>query len=241
MSRKLTLTLALATIATIAAASLGSSSADARGFGGGHFGGGHFGGAHFGGGHFGGAHFGGGRTGSGSQMGGRSGRMASGSQMGGRGSRTGGGSQMSGRGGHVAGKGGGKGGFSGRTGGFANHGHWVFRDGRWIILSDMVGEAPVLAVGDAPISSPVAAANSCSCLTKNYTAAGLVVFADTCTREAASAPVDGSAPDVTPSPPIEQKSSEATQAPTSQNYAGLTYQKYLAVKQQAASAVPPKD
>ena len=232
MSRKLTLTLALATIATIAAASLASSSADARGFGGhfggGHFGGGHFGGAHFGGGHSGGAHFGGGRMGGGSQMGGRGGRM-------------GGGNQMSGRGGHLAGNGGGNGGFSSRSGGFANHGHWVLRDGRWIILSDIVSEAPVLAVSDAPVSSPVAAANSCSCLTKNYTADGLVVFADPCTGEAASAAVDGNAPDVTPAPPVQQKSSEAPQAPTSQNYAGLTYQKYLAAQQQAASATPPKN
>jgi len=54
----------------------------------------------------------------------------------------------------------------------------------------------------------------CTCLTKNYTPEGMVVFQDLCTKEMASAPVDGVA---------DQAS--AVQAPAS--YAGQTYQDYL--------------
>ena len=48
-----------------------------------------------------------------------------------------------------------------------------------------------------PVAAPVA--GPCTCLTKTYTQEGLVVFADVCTKEAASARVDGA--DVTPPPP----------------------------------------
>ena len=46
-----------------------------------------------------------------------------------------------------------------------------------------LGMAPGLAA--APTPGP------CTCLTKTYTQDGLVVFADLCTKESASAPVGG--------------------------------------------------
>ena len=197
MSRKLTLTLALATAATIAAASLGSSTADARGFGGG---------------------FGGGRVASGGF-----------------------------RGGHIASSGrtltpilnpGHTGdprfprwpGHPGHNWTYHPHGHLVFRFGRWITIDEAVDDVPA-----TPVSGP------CTCLTKTYTQDGLVVFADVCTKEAASARVDDSEDTEKPVPPAD-KSSEATEAqpavataPTSQNYAGRTYQEFLAANGQAAS------
>jgi len=60
----------------------------------------------------------------------------------------------------------------------------------------------------------------CTCLTKNYTPEGQVVFADICTKESASAPVAGS--------------SDAAQADVPANYAGQTYQDYLKANPQAA-------
>ena len=203
MSRKLTLTLALATAATIAAASLASTTADARGFGGG---------------------FGGGRVASGGF-----------------------------RGGHIAGSGrtltpilnpGRTGnprfprwpGHPGHQWAYHPHGHLFFRDGRWIMIDQVDDEAPVAA-----------APGPCTCLTKTYTPDGLVVFADVCTKEAASARVDGSADTATPVPPAD-KSSDATEAqppvtaaPTSQNYAGRTYQDYLAANGKAGSEAKLKN
>jgi hypothetical protein len=60
----------------------------------------------------------------------------------------------------------------------------------------------------------------CTCLTKNYTPEGMVVFADQCTKESASSPVAGS--------------SDAAQADAPANYAGQTYQDYLKANPQAA-------
>jgi hypothetical protein len=60
----------------------------------------------------------------------------------------------------------------------------------------------------------------CTCLTKNYTPEGMVVFADICTKESASSPVAGS--------------SDAAQADAPANYAGQTYQDYLKANPQAA-------
>jgi len=54
----------------------------------------------------------------------------------------------------------------------------------------------------------------CTCLTKNYTPEGIVVFEDLCTKEMASAPVNGSS-----------DQAQAEKAPAS--YAGKTYQDYL--------------
>jgi hypothetical protein len=109
----------------------------------------------------------------------------------------------------------------------------MFRDGVWIDADGAVDETPDVA--------PVAAApGPCTCLTKGYTPAGLVVFADVCTKEAASARVDGNTSDATPAPtpskaPVDNKASDATQAPTSSNYAGRTYKDFLAANAQAAS------
>jgi hypothetical protein len=216
MSRKILFT--LATAATIAAAAtLASSAADARGFGagGGFGGGGHFGGGGFsrmGGGGFGG-HFNGGHFG---------GRNFS-------------------RVGHPGF------GHPGNWGHYNHYNHWnhwahwhhrrwFWRDGRWVIIDGDEGGYPVAG----PVASP--APGPCTCLTKTYTQDGLVVFADVCTKEAASARVDGA--DATPpAPPL--KSSELTppppppnaavdskpdvsQAPTTNNYAGKTFQDFLA-------------
>ncbi len=82
--------------------------------------------------------------------------------------------------------------------------------------------------------APVATPGPCTCLTKTYTQDGLVVFADVGTKEAASARVDGT--DVTPpakssevTPPAPPANvADASQAPTTTNYAGKTYQDFLA-------------
>jgi hypothetical protein len=202
MSRKLTLTLALATAATIAAATLGSSTADARGFGGG-FGGGHMGGG-----------FAGARMGNGGfAHGGRTLTPILGRGDNPRSPR------WPGHPGHP-----------GRWT-FHPHGHLVFRFGRWIMIDDVADAAPIAPV--APVAGP------CTCLTKTYRQDGLVVFADVCTKEAASARVDGGPAAATPVPPVD-KSSDATEVqpasatPTSQNYAGRTYQEFLAANGQAA-------
>jgi hypothetical protein len=190
MSRKLTLTFALATAATIAAASLASTTADARGFGGG-FGGGRV----AGGGHI----ASGGRTLTPILNPGRTGNPRFPRWPG----------------------------HPGRNWTYHPHGHLVFRYGRWIMIDQAVDEVPA-----APVSGP------CTCLTKTYTPDGLVVFADVCTNEAASARVDGSANTATP-----DKSSDATEAqpaaaaaPSSQNYAGRTYQEFLTANGQASQA-----
>jgi hypothetical protein len=117
-------------------------------------------------------------------------------------------------------------GFPGRPGqwAFHHHGHWIFRGGRWLVIDQVADETPDVVPAPAP----------CTCLTKNYTPDGLVVFADICTKEAASARIDGSAANAT-QVPAEGKSGDATQAPTSPNYAGLTYQDYLAANPQAAA------
>jgi hypothetical protein len=129
-------------------------------------------------------------------------------------------------------------GFPDRPGRWAGHGHghWMFRGGRWIVIDPVVGGLP-----DAAPES-VASPGPCTCLTKTYTQAGLVVFADVCTKEAASAPVGGASSDATPVPPANGKSNDttpvapaadATQAPTTANYAGLTYQDFLKANAQA--------
>ncbi|MGA8652887.1 MAG: hypothetical protein WB677_20130 [Xanthobacteraceae bacterium] len=222
MSRKVILT--LATAATIAASALASSAADARGFGGGG-GGGHFGGGGFSrGGGFGGGHFGGGGF---SRGGGFGGGHFGGARFGG---------------GHFGGRSfaritpirGGHPGFPGHDhwAHFHHHWHWFWRDGRWVILDgDEGGYAE-------PVGAPVASTpGPCTCLIKSYTQDGLVVFADLCTKESASAPVDGGSADATPvpptpptppAPPAEDKASDATPPQSSSNFAGRSYKDFLA-------------
>jgi hypothetical protein len=77
----------------------------------------------------------------------------------------------------------------------------------------------VRPVGYAVRGVETASPSPCTCLTKNYTPEGQVVFADICTKESASAPVAGS--------------SEQTQADAPANYAGQTYQDYLKANPQA--------
>ena len=107
-----------------------------------------------------------------------------------------------------------------------DHGHWVLRFGRWIVVDDVVDEAP------APV---VAAPGPCTCLTKTYTPSGLVVFADVCTKESASAPVDGSADaSQVPTTPVAASAVPMSVVPTAPNYAGRTYEDYLAANPQSA-------
>jgi|HubBroStandDraft_2_1064218.scaffolds.fasta_scaffold143034_2 hypothetical protein len=107
-----------------------------------------------------------------------------------------------------------------------DHDHWVFRFGRWIAVDDVVDEAP------APV---VAAPGPCTCLTKTYTPSGLVVFADICTKESASAAVDGSADaSQVPTTPVAASAVPMSVVPTAPNYAGRTYEDYLAANPQSA-------
>jgi hypothetical protein len=116
-----------------------------------------------------------------------------------------------------------------------HHHHWVFRGGRWIVLDgEDIAEAPVL--GPATVPGP------CTCLTKTYTPAGLVVFADVCTKESASAPVEGDTADASqqPTSDVAAKATPMSQVPTKPNYAGRTYEDYLAAnpQQPPQAAVP---
>ena len=207
MSRKLILSLAAA--ATIAVASLSSGSADARGFaGGGGFGGGH--------GFAGGRGFGGGAEMARLPGGGHGGCCSVVKPI---------------FPGHPILPGPFPHGHPGW--GFYPHGHnhWVFRFGHWIVVDDVVEEAPATVIAPAAIPGP------CTCLTKNYTPSGLVVFADICTKESASAAVNGSAADASQAPttPVAANAVPMTVVPTTPNYAGKTYDDYLAANPQAAS------
>ena len=82
-----------------------------------------------------------------------------------------------------------------------------------VIVSPVLVERPVIRPVNL-VQRPVV--TTCNCLTKEYTQDGQVMFKDLCTQEMAMAPVPGAEP---------QKSSEAQ--PTN-NYAGKTYQDYLA-------------
>jgi hypothetical protein len=79
------------------------------------------------------------------------------------------------------------------------HPHWHFgwRRPYWI--------APVVATG-AVTYAAAPTWNRCSCLTKEYTPEGAVVFKDLCTKEMAMNPPDnpGAASDLAPQPPQQQ-------------------------------------
>jgi hypothetical protein len=125
-----------------------------------------------------------------------------------------------------------------------DHGHWAFRDGVWIDIDAAVDETPAVVSQPAP--------GPCTCLTKNYTPNGLVVFSDICTKEAASAQVGDSAADATQgstsgttqaptSSATQVPTADVTQVPTSPNYAGRTYADYLAANPQVAPQAPQKN
>jgi hypothetical protein len=114
-----------------------------------------------------------------------------------------------------------------------HHRHWAFRNGIWIEVDDVVADAVDVA--------PVAAPGPCTCLTKTYTPAGLVVFADICTKESASAPVDSTA-DATQAPTTPPAAAQAPAATaTPSNFAGRTYQDFLTANPQAAVQAPAKN
>jgi hypothetical protein len=110
---------------------------------------------------------------------------------------------------------------------FHPHGHWIFREGRWVIVDDVVVDA-------APV---VTAPGPCTCLTKTYTQSGLVVFADVCTKESASAPALSDHADASQAPtsPVAATAVPISVVPTAPNYAGRTYEDYLAANPQAAN------
>jgi hypothetical protein len=117
-----------------------------------------------------------------------------------------------------------------------HHHHWVFRDGGWIMIDDGIDAASVVAP-----AAPEAASmpGPCTCLTKTYTRSGLVVFADVCTKESASAPVDSAVSDASQAPtsPVAATAVPMSAVPTSPNYAGHTYEDYLAA---TPRATPPQ-
>lgn len=140
-----------------------------------------------------------------------------------------GGGHAAARGSHLAnlnpGRGGGGGGQpGGHWAGKFHHGHWIFRDGIWIEIDGVADVGPDVAPAPGP----------CTCLTKNYTPDGLVVFTDICTKESASAQVAGKAADATQLPATDGKAADATQTQVPSDYAGRTYQDYLAANPQAS-------
>jgi hypothetical protein len=112
-----------------------------------------------------------------------------------------------------------------------HHWHWVFRFGHWINVDDVAVETPV-DVAPAAVSVP----GPCTCLTKTYTPTGLVVFADVCTKESASAPATEDTSDASQAPTtqVPATATPIAEVPTTPNYAGRTYQQYLAANPQAA-------
>ena len=92
------------------------------------------------------------------------------------------------------------------------HRDWRFHRRHIVRWHHRIWVRPVgYAVGEVDAA---VAPGPCTCLTKNYTPEGMVVFQDLCTKEMASAPVDGSS-----------DQAQAEQRPA--DYAGQTYQDYL--------------
>lgn len=89
------------------------------------------------------------------------------------------------------------------------HGHIVVRP-----IYERTYVRPVSYVRSVGIAAPVAE-SLCNCLTKSYTPEGVVVFKDLCTKEMASAPVEG----------VPAQASEV-QSPN--NFAGKTFQDFQA-------------
>ncbi len=113
-----------------------------------------------------------------------------------------------------------------------HHWHWVLRGGRWIDVDD----AAVADATPVPVT-PAVSPGPCTCLTKTYTQTGLVVFADICTKESASAPATDDTADASqaPSTPVPAKATPIAEVPTTPNYAGKTYEDYVAANPQNAA------
>jgi hypothetical protein len=120
-----------------------------------------------------------------------------------------------------------------------HHHHWVFRGGAWIVIDDETDAVVAAEPEDGPAPGP------CTCLTKTYTPSGLVVFADVCTKESASASVSGSASaeaTQVPTTPVAATAVPMSVVPTTPDYAGRTYEDYLAANPQLTqpqAAAPP--
>ena len=111
----------------------------------------------------------------------------------------------------------------------------MFRGGLWVVIDDVTEEVVPAEVDDGPAPGP------CTCLTKSYTPSGLVVFADVCTKESASASVYGNATaDATqvPTTPVAATAVPMSVVPTTPDYAGRTYDDYLAANPQPQASAP---
>jgi hypothetical protein len=77
------------------------------------------------------------------------------------------------------------------------HRHWHVWRPYWI--------APVIATGVATTYATAPTWNRCTCLTKEYTPQGAVVFKDVCTNEMAMNPPDNPAPAADTAPQLPQQ------------------------------------
>jgi len=105
-------------------------------------------------------------------------------------------------------------------------GHHVFGHPHWhehVHLRPVYGHVYVRPVGYTTVVEP----GPCTCLWKGYTPDGTVVFKDMCTKEMASAPID-------------DEPAQASEAQSPSNFAGKTYQDYLAANPPSA-ATPKQD
>jgi hypothetical protein len=112
-----------------------------------------------------------------------------------------------------------------------HHHHWVFIGGAWVVIDDVTNEVVPADPDDGLAPGP------CTCLTKTYTPSGLVVFADVCTKESASASAYGNASaeaTQVPTTPVAATAVPMSVVPTSPDYAGRTYEDYLAANPQLA-------
>lgn len=91
--------------------------------------------------------------------------------------------------------------------------HWGHHHWRW--RRHFYYAAPAIATGY--VGYRAAQPNLCTCLTKEYTPEGQVVFKDRCTNEMAMAPVPG----------VQQQGA----APSPQNFAGRTFQDFQNAQQ----------
>ncbi len=107
-----------------------------------------------------------------------------------------------------------------------HHGHdWyghtklVFIGGRWVYR-------PV------EIVEPIAT-NLCTCLTKDYTPEGVVIFKDVCTKEVATTTVPGS-PAAAAEAEAAKPAMQSSEAPATNNFAGRSFEDFKAGQQTAA-------